>query len=883
MTSDPMRDAVATLRTERPFAWRLALVASFAAQVDHGLLRRLRLRFVAEADAGTEADLWFSRLVRFRNCDGIVLWPEAANLLRVDLRAAGDLFDAAWDETERAHRHLPVALRLEEELGYRLLRDDAASRRRIRVLLRAAVTALVAGRDEGLAHWAARALPRFPPALFDGFEEARMLHAGARARLDESLAAVLTPGQDVPDWLGWVAPAPSDRVRVAVRLSAAETTPAPAGTTPGVPGDAASAPRAILEVGSPDQLPDGHELRLVATDPLVLDVVPRRARGAAPGATAATIHMRFEPNEVVRAIVPRGALRLRTVLGEEYALEPGGVTAERTSRAIIDFREERARHQFYFGGSTFEGVFRELAGIGPELVARAQAALPRAVEPVLTAEAERGAWYVVSGPDGSGRTALLVEAVDRLERAGRCVPHHFCRHDVPGWADAELAVRSLCAQIEATYPHVTLEHEATSALVPARRLGALLARFSARRMPGDRLVLVVDGVDEIDAARRSVFDIIPERLPPGVAVLASARARHDLTGWPQASQVLLDDPRGRALRESAIRELLRARAARAGDAAARACGGNWLFAVMLAEWLGTWGTESEVADIRPGDVRALVHRIVRQLYGLAGGQALLAVALVAVAREPLPVDLFGRVAGPMSKLGSPPEPGPALSPLILRMRAPDGDYDALVPRSDSLRAAVLEAAGSWWAGQRAPAQARVGGPAPAGAGAPDWMRDVHARLLQQRDAWPEPFARRQRLFHAVGAVDERLVRHLVSDVEGLTRRCREDGVAALLDDLRLAGEAFPHLVDASLAAARLVPSVATAGSVGPEIAAADALPWATHIVAEAHGSARLETASQAERAAGRTAGGTPSGRRASTRMPPHTPAAVKGKQPRFKH
>ena len=58
--------AIDALSRRNPHAFRLAQAVSFAVVVDRALLRAARIAFVPEADAGAEADLWFSNVVKSR-------------------------------------------------------------------------------------------------------------------------------------------------------------------------------------------------------------------------------------------------------------------------------------------------------------------------------------------------------------------------------------------------------------------------------------------------------------------------------------------------------------------------------------------------------------------------------------------------------------------------------------------------------------------------------------------------------------------------------------------------------------------------------------------------------------------------------------------------
>src|SRR5262249_56082300 len=75
--------------------------------------------------------------------------------------------------------------------------------------------------------------------------------------------------------------------------------------------------------------------------------------------------------------------------------------------------------------------------------------------------------------------------------------------------------------------------EAEARLAPAARLGAALLRVSERAlMPrGERLVLLIDGLDEYDPRPGSPLGdplaaFLPYALPPEVSVLCASRPRH---------------------------------------------------------------------------------------------------------------------------------------------------------------------------------------------------------------------------------------------------------------------------------------------------------------------------------------------------------------------
>lgn len=156
------------LAEQRPLAAELATLASLAVRVDSALLRALRLRLLPQADAGTEADVWFAGLSDSQGSEAFVFEPGLQALLRQALAVGGQL-EAAWQVTQAQHRHWPASLQLEEALTHLALGETAerqAGRARMARLLRPALKAMAqdgTARAQEVARWALRALPRLPP------------------------------------------------------------------------------------------------------------------------------------------------------------------------------------------------------------------------------------------------------------------------------------------------------------------------------------------------------------------------------------------------------------------------------------------------------------------------------------------------------------------------------------------------------------------------------------------------------------------------------------------------------------------------------------------------------------------------------------------------
>lgn len=163
-----------------PDAVRLAKYLSLANRIPRALLRRARLEFCPESDAGLEAELWFSSIVQTRSPDSILLFPEVAKELQQQLLESGELHDA-WKMIESFHPFRPKLPRLQEQLTWLSLKDDAVSIQQLDSTIASIIKSIVEQDRDGLSQWAIAALKRTP--LEEKSERAGVLRAVAEERV----------------------------------------------------------------------------------------------------------------------------------------------------------------------------------------------------------------------------------------------------------------------------------------------------------------------------------------------------------------------------------------------------------------------------------------------------------------------------------------------------------------------------------------------------------------------------------------------------------------------------------------------------------------------------------------------------------------------------
>ncbi len=381
-----------------------------------------------------------------------------------------------------------------------------------------------------------------------------------------------------------------------------------------------------------------------------------------------------------------------------------------------------------------------------------------------------------------GKSALLAAWLDRRERAGAMVPHHFIRRGEYDWDDPVKLVDSLVAQLEQRFPDQR-ELEADARMHPAARLGAALRRVSASALAprGERLVVLIDGLDEYDPpaemrGRDPLAAFLPRTLPPGVRLLCASRPRHpyvDMLAARGATQLDLDDEQAfgddnaatvRAFWDQAAPEL-GLDAQFTAEAVARAAG-NLQHAAMLRQHLAGLPAELRRVETIPRGLAAWLASAWERVATdpvVADG-----LGILCAAREALTLDELGAAA---DWTGEPQRRTFVRSAreLLIESRRADGVSEYRL-HHDSIRVQIVEAIG------------------------PAALRAHHETLARTLARWPSavgPTARRYALRHALshrveaGAWPDAW--RLAADMSFLEAKCRELGAhEAELDVERVA-------------------------------------------------------------------------------------------------
>jgi WD40 repeat protein len=408
----------------------------------------------------------------------------------------------------------------------------------------------------------------------------------------------------------------------------------------------------------------------------------------------------------------------------------------------------------------------------------------------LLVDSSADRWVVVTGGPGMGKSAILSTWLAWQEAAGAAVPHHFIRRGQYNWDDPSQLVSSLVAQLEELFE--LCEPEADERLHPAARLHRMLSRVAPR---GERLVVVIDGLDEYDpppgAAGDPLAAFLPHALPAGVSVLCASRPRHPHLASLAARdgelvQIDLDDPTSATDNEATVHAFWDREAGPLGfdpqvrddarflDEVVARADGNLQHAVQLRKQLAALPAEQR---------RAARHRIEDIPRGLAALIALswervavdpivvAGLGILCAAREALSLDELAAVAG---WSGDPPRRAflRGARELLVETSRPDGTGEFRL-HHDSIRAHVAKELGSVALSQH------------------------HRSLAERLAAWPCPaaatsrrYALRHALIHRADAGDWAAAWRVAGDLRFLEAKCRELGVDETEADVARLAERF---------------------------------------------------------------------------------------------
>ncbi|MCY1083181.1 SIR2 family protein [Archangium lansingense] len=435
---------------------------------------------------------------------------------------------------------------------------------------------------------------------------------------------------------------------------------------------------------------------------------------------------------------------------------------------IIDFQSERGRHEELLGR---EDVMAEL-------------------DALVLGGPSRG-WVLVKGGPGMGKSALLAEWLKRREDAGLPVPpHHFLRRGVEDWDRPEVIKRNLAAQVERLYPALA-EPDAR----PESRLRELLQRVSDKELKprNDRLVLVVDGLDEVEGdsdGSNPLKRFLPHVLPPGVKVLCASRPTYPYLSWLEGLEAVrtldLDGERWAGSNKNVVHQYWEHVApwfvppltpAFVREVVQRA-EGNVLYTVKLAEWLHEQPVEKRRAELLPRGLEALLDESwgrIQQLPEQLREVAREGLWVVAVAREALPLSVLAAVAHWKDSDGE--RFLRVARSFLLEETAYEGREKAWRPFHESFRSFILSKLGH------------------------ERERGEHRRLAEQLCRWPVEtsergfrwsYALRHGVTHWLKAGKWEQARGLYMNLGYLEEKCRVAGVLSLEDALMNAAVEGPE-------------------------------------------------------------------------------------------
>jgi tetratricopeptide (TPR) repeat protein len=149
-------------------------------------------------------------------------------------------------------------------------------------------------------------------------------------------------------------------------------------------------------------------------------------------------------------------------------------------------------------------------------------------------ESAKGTYFFVTGESGFGKTALLAHWISSIRVKAAHLIFHFINSKFIGGQDALSCFRSLCEQLLATHALGGTLPEHPQRL---QRLFALLLRLPLP--PDERLVVVIDGLDEALLQWTPGPEIFPQNIVTNARVIFSARYTAD-RNWLKDLGLTLD-------------------------------------------------------------------------------------------------------------------------------------------------------------------------------------------------------------------------------------------------------------------------------------------------------------------------------------------------------
>lgn len=388
-------------------------------------------------------------------------------------------------------------------------------------------------------------------------------------------------------------------------------------------------------------------------------------------------------------------------------------------------------------------------------------------------------WLPLLGGPGVGKTAILVNLIDKLNGA---VVFHFIRRGVEGRDRPEVVERNLCAQIKELFPACVSADSSADV-----RLTDLLQKLSKSELgAGDkRLFIVIDGLDELaldNPNDNPLSRFLPEVVPNRVVILCATRPKHPHQHWldqrDSVRRIDLDDQAWSWSNESACRAFWEGQNNEFSpplerdfiEEAVERSAGNLLYAIRLRDWLINQPFDQRMTVNIPRGLDGFLEQIWADFLALEEARrdvVLEGLGVACACREALPASLFGTILGWSSKLDVETLLRVA-RPFLLEEDAPWHEpARGYRLYHESLREFIITKLGN------------------------QTMREHHAQISKTLATWPPRegnapqrlYALRHAVTHRLEAGDVRAAQILCVDVAYLERKCSALGVPAVESDL----------------------------------------------------------------------------------------------------